>query len=91
MLDCLAENDVPYVTRSQNPPNIPQGRPIESLWSIIEQSVYEGGWQAKNLDQLANRIKSKIKELDQKMVTGMISEVRSKLLKMYRQGVFSIC
>ena len=84
VLDCLTENDVPHVTRSQNPPNIPQGRSIESLCTIIEQSVYEGGWQA-------NRIKAKIEELDQKMVTGMIQEVRSKLLKMYRQGVFSVC
>lgn len=89
--DCLVENNVPYVTRSQNPPNIPQNRPIESLWSVIEQSVYQGGWEAKNLDQLANRIKAKIKTLYQKVVTHMIQGVRSKLLKMYRKGVFSIC
>lgn len=91
VLDCLVKNKVPYVTRSQNPPNVPQCRPIESLWAIIEQSVYQDGWQAKNLDQLANRIKSKIKKLDQKMVTHMIRGIRSKLLKMYRKGVFSIC
>lgn len=49
--DCLVENGVPDVSRSQNPPNVPHCRPIEALWAIIEQSVYEGGWEAQNLNQ----------------------------------------
>jgi hypothetical protein len=91
VLDCLQSHDVPFVRRNQNPPNVPQCRPIEKLWSLIEQKVYHGGWEAKNLDQLANRIKSKIKQLDQATVTTMIQGVRGKLLKMYRKGVYSVC
>ena len=26
-----------------NPPNVPQARPIENLWGILAQKVYEGG------------------------------------------------
>ena len=27
------------------PPNVPQARPIENLWGILAQIVYEGGWE----------------------------------------------
>ncbi|CAF4466683.1 unnamed protein product [Rotaria socialis] len=84
-LHCLESNNVPYVRRSQNPPNVPQCRPIENIWALIEQMVYQGGCEAKNLDQLANRIKSKIKQLDQTVVTTMLQDIRGKLLKMYQK------
>ena len=53
--------------------------------------VYQGGWEAKNLDQLANRIKSKIKQLDQTVMTTMVQSVRGELLKMYRKSVYATC
>ena len=80
-----------FVRRNHNLLNIPECRPVEKIWALIEQTVYRGGWEAKNLDQLSNRIKSKIKELDQVMVTNMIQRVRRKILKMYRKGLYSVC
>lgn len=88
---CLKDHGISYVQRRKNPPNVPQARPIEKIWSLLEQKVYENNWQAENLDQLARRISKKVKELDQKTVTDMISSVKSKLLKMYKKGVYSIC
>ena len=90
MLHYLEANNVSVVRRNQNPPNTSQCRPIEKIWALIEQMVYQGGWEAKNLDQLSHRIKSKIKQLNQTMVTSMIQGVRGKLL-MYRKGVYSVC
>ena len=43
VLRCLESNNVPYVRRNQNPPNVPQCRPIEKIWGLIEQIVYQGG------------------------------------------------
>ena len=57
----------------------------------VSQKVYEGAWEAENLDQLAKRIILKAKELNQSVVTRMIFDIRRKLLKMYRQGVQSVC
>ena len=74
-------------SRLQNPPNVPQVRPIETIWTLLEQKVYERGWKAKNLDGLAKRIILKTKELDQKVVTKTILVVRGKLLKTYKKGV----
>jgi hypothetical protein len=33
--------------RTTNPLNVPQTRPIENLWGILAQKIYEGGWEAK--------------------------------------------
>ena len=39
VLDKLKEN-VPFVFRLNNSSNVPQVRPIEPVWSILEQKVY---------------------------------------------------
>ena len=56
--------NVNYVGKDINPPNVPQARPIENFWGCLVQKVYEDGWEAKTEAQLARRIKSKIKEFD---------------------------
>ena len=61
----LQANNIKFVHRQQNPPNISQVRPIETIWSLLEQKVYEGTWKAKNLEQLSRRIILKAKQLDQ--------------------------
>ena len=57
----------------------PQVCPIETIWTLLEQKVYERGWEAKNFDELAKRIILKTKELDEKIVTNMMLGVRGKL------------
>jgi hypothetical protein len=85
----LNEKNVPFVPRSDNPPNVPQARPIETVWTLLEQKVYVGNCEAKNLDILAQRIKKKAKELDQKMLQTMVEGVRKKLRAMWRNGLYS--
>ena len=86
----LVNHGITCVKRSQNSPNVPQARPIETIWSLLEQKVYDQGWEARNLDELAKRITLKAKDIDQNVVTKMILTVRGNLLKMYRNGVYSI-
>ena len=71
----LADHGINYVQRTRNTPNVSQARPIEKLWSLLEQKVYANNWQARNPNQLARRISKKAKELDQKVVTHMILSV----------------
>ena len=40
------EENVYFVEKTSNPPNVPQARLIENLWGILTHKVYEGGWQA---------------------------------------------
>ena len=38
---------------------MPQARPIEVIWTILERKIYENNWQANNIDHLVRRIKQK--------------------------------
>ena len=89
MQERLHEKNVPFVICKDNPPNIPQARPIETLWTLLERKVYENNWEAKNLDVLAHRIKQKSKELELKMLQGTVDGVRRKRRAMWREELYS--
>ena len=55
---------VHFVEKDCNPPNVPQARPIENFWGFLANKVYEGGWYAKTEQQLVNRIKLQLKNID---------------------------
>ncbi len=41
----MSEN-INFVPKDVNPPNVPQARSIENFWGCLVQKVYEGGWEA---------------------------------------------
>ena len=87
----LNEKNIPYVSLVDNPPNVPQARPIKVIWTILERKIDENNWQANNIDHLLRRIKQNIKELDEQMLQDMIEGVRRKLRAIWRDGLYSIC
>lgn len=89
-IEWLHEQNIPFVAKAINPPNVPKARPIEDFWAILADKVYQGGWEATNQEQLANRIKSQLKKVDLKVVQTMMNGVRAKLRKIEDQGPFSI-
>ncbi|RNA10630.1 glucosylceramidase 4 [Brachionus plicatilis] len=56
--------NVNYVTKDINSPNVLQARPTENFWGCLSEKEYKGGWQASTEQQLINRIKLKLKEFD---------------------------
>ena len=70
---------------------MPQARPIEVIWAILERKIYENNWEANDIDHLVRRIKQKIKEFDQQMLQDMMEGVRRKLRPICRDGLYSIC
>jgi transposase len=85
------QNGIQFVSRNFNPQNCPQSRPIETLWSILKNMVYDQGWEAKNIDQLKRRIIKKTKEIDMKVVQAMFSGIRKQLRKIADHGPYSAC
>jgi transposase len=83
------EQNVNYVAKKVNPPNVPQARPIENFWGWLTQKVYEGGWEATNEQQLIRRIELKLKEFDLKSVETLMAGVKAKLKSIADNGVFS--
>ena len=87
---CLTKKNLPFVFRVDNPLNVPQARPIETVWTVLERKIYENNWEAKYIDHLVKRIKQKAKELDQEMLQGMIEDVGKKPRAMRRDGLYSV-
>ena len=71
-----------------NPQNCPQSKPIETLWSILKNMIYDQGWQATNIDHLKRRIQQKIKEIDINVIQSMFSGIRKQLRKIADHGSY---
>jgi hypothetical protein len=50
-IEWMSEN-LNFVGKEINPPNVPQARPIESFWGDLANKVYSGDWEAKTCGQL---------------------------------------
>ena len=57
VMDYLKAATIEIVTKNENLPNLPEGRPIENFWSILKGLVYKNNLKAKTLQQLKERIK----------------------------------
>ncbi|CAF4230632.1 unnamed protein product [Rotaria magnacalcarata] len=91
VLQYLDQNDVQFVDKKFNPQNCPQARPIETLWSILKNMVYDEGWEAKTINQLRRRIEKKLKEIDIKVVQQMFSGIRRQRRKIADNGPYEAC
>ncbi|CAF2066770.1 unnamed protein product [Rotaria magnacalcarata] len=85
------QNRISFVSEQSNPQNCPQARPIETLWFILEQMVYAGGWEAKNVDQLKRRTSKKLSELDIDVAQTMFSNIRKQLRQIADKEPYEAC
>ena len=86
----LNQQNVPYVRKENNPPNVPQLRPIETFWSHLKRKVYHGGWSASNKEELIKRIKSKLKTFGQEYFDTLMKNVKKKVRRAERNGLLSL-
>lgn len=89
-IDWLERQNIRYVAKNYNPPNVPKARPIEDFWAILSMKVYENGYEAKSAAALKRRIVQKLKEVDLSVVQRMMCKVRQKLRKISDHGPHSI-
>ncbi|CAF2094150.1 unnamed protein product [Rotaria magnacalcarata] len=91
VLQYLDQNDVQFVYKEFNPQNCPQACPIETLWSILKNMVYDEDWEAKTINQLRRRITRKLKEIDIKIAQQMFLGIRKQLRKIADNGPYEAC
>jgi len=48
----LKEEKINFVEKKENPPNVPQARPIEKYWAICKQRYSQRSNPAKNLGSI---------------------------------------
>ncbi|CAF4079490.1 unnamed protein product [Rotaria sp. Silwood1] len=91
VMEYFNENNISFVPEQHNPQNCPQARPIETFWSLLEQMVYAGGWEAKNLEQLKRRISQMLKKFDITVVQSMFSNIPKQLRRITDKGPYGAC
>jgi hypothetical protein len=83
------KGNLPFFNNTTNHQNVPQVRPIENLWGILAQKVYEGGWEAKTQQELINRIQSQLKNFDSNFFQSLMGGVKTKLRAIADRGVLA--
>ena len=78
-----------FVDKESNPPNVSQARPKENFWGCLAQKVYEGGWQAANQNELICRIQSQLKKFDLNFLQNLMGSVKTKLRSIADRGVLA--
>ena len=83
----LENAGVPMVRREDNPPCVPQLRPVEDFWGILKQAVYKGGWVASSEAALKRRIRIALASLDAEVPRTMMRGVGARVRAASRSGV----
>jgi hypothetical protein len=86
-LEWMKQN-VNYVAKRLNSPNVLQARPIENFRDWLTQKVYDGGWVVLNEQHLIRHIEFKLKEFDTKSVENLMKGVKGRLKSIADNGVF---
>lgn len=89
-LEFLQERNIPFVRKEENPPNMPQLRPVEKFWGLLKQEVYKGGWEAENLQQLKRRVRKCVREVNMEAVQGAFKGLKGKIRKAADKGGLSV-
>ncbi|KAL4465572.1 hypothetical protein ABPG72_014021 [Tetrahymena utriculariae] len=85
----LKQNNIKFVSKDDNPANLPQARPIEDFWAHLKQLVYEGNWEANSLESLQNRIKYCLKKVDLDFIQNLASQTHKRILQISQNGVIN--
>ena len=80
-IEAFEENDIKYLRRKDNPPYVPQLRPIERFWSHLKTKVYSNDWKSKSLTHLESRIRRKIKEFSPSYFRDLMKSCKSLVRK----------
>lgn len=87
--DWLKLNKISYVPKKENPPNLPQARPIEKYWALCKAEYKRNNKQPKNLNSFKRIWKNCSKKVAQSSAQALMKTIRSKLRKIGYSGVDS--
>lgn len=83
----LEAEGISYMPKLMNPANLTEVRPIEDFWAMLKRIVYRDGWEAKNIDQLRNRIQASYRKIDLKVVQKLAQSTIKRIDAIRRNGL----
>ena len=89
--DYLGANGNNYISKEDNPTEVPQCRPVVDFFGLLSTRVFEGNWVANNVEALKRRIRRCLREIPQEVVQATMMSVKRKLMRAYRFGLIDVC
>ena len=87
VIDCYEAHGISFVKKVDNPPAVPECRPIENFWAILKGKVYENNWQAKDVKQLQTRTSVCLKKIDLDLVNSLFGSTRLRVSRVRTKGL----
>jgi hypothetical protein len=87
----LEELKIEYIPKEENPPNVPQIRPIENFWADMKRKVYSNNDRPKDVQCLMAKIRKELKSIATTETRKAMKEVPAKARKAHRLGVTFFC
>lgn len=78
-LEWYAINNVTAVSKSMNPPNSPELRPIETYWALVKQTLKKTENDAKNESDFKNMWRLAANKIRDSTVQDMMSSIKRKI------------
>lgn len=88
--DVMRAVEIKFVDKSVNPPNVPQIRPIERFWAILQKKIYSNGWSTDSVPILIRRIKSLIRKTPENLAQNLMRGLKTKVRKAADRGPLSV-
>ena len=71
--------EIPFFAKAENPSSVAKLRLVEDFGSLLKGKVSQDGWEADSEQQLKNRIKKRLWELNWEAVRGSMAMVKTNL------------
>ena len=81
------QNEINYIAKENNPPSVPECRSIGYFLAIIKREVYKNGYKAKTFPILIRRIKSCMKNVDEKLIIELAESTSKRIQLVARNDV----
>jgi hypothetical protein len=88
VIEWLNENNIEYVEKTQNAPNVPQVRPIEKFWSLCKTEYRLRKKQAKNMRSFKIIWRNISKKVAEKSAQQLFKHFKKNLRAISEKGVF---
>lgn len=88
--ELLREQNIKFLAKDRNPPNVPQVRPIEKFWSHLKREVFKDGFKPKTIDELEQKAKKAFKTFDREYFEGLMKSVPRKVRAAAARGPLSV-
>lgn len=84
----LEGENINFVGKSKNTPNLPQARPIEKFWALCKRKYKERGIAAKNIVGFRRIWQNISRKVAEESGQALMRSLKSKLRKVWSKGVF---